>query len=112
MSKVKFLIAAIWQGVLSFISPVCIGLIYMDITGHSKGYSYDLGLERDISIMSGCVELLLWIAATVPSMIWLSKKLYQKKKIFAMIPITCFFLLFGIGILYFGWDEFLSCFGI
>lgn len=29
--------------IIAFISPMWFGIIYMDITGHSKGYAYNIG---------------------------------------------------------------------
>lgn len=49
-NKISFIISYLWTSAMMFFAPICIGIIYMDITGHSKGYSYDLGTEKDISI--------------------------------------------------------------
>ncbi|MDE5621326.1 MAG: hypothetical protein K2I80_12575 [Ruminococcus sp.] len=60
-NKILFGISFIWSGIIAlFILPICIGWIYMDITGHSKGYSYDLGDEKSISMLLGFVELIIW----------------------------------------------------
>ena len=67
ISKIKYCLNLIWTSLLAYSFPICFELIYLDITGHSKGYGYDLGSEKDISIMSGCVELLIWLILAVPS---------------------------------------------
>ena len=38
-----FVINTLWSAIISFTFPVCLGIIYMNITGHSKGYDYNLG---------------------------------------------------------------------
>ena len=59
MERLKLILACIWEAIIAYTAPMCIGLIYMDITGHSKGYAYDLGSEADISVAIGCVELII-----------------------------------------------------
>lgn len=59
MERLKLALTCIWEAIIAYTAPLCIGLIYMDITGHSKGYAYDLGSEVDISIAIGCVELII-----------------------------------------------------
>ena len=59
--------AFLWLAFISLISPVWTGLIYMDLTGHGKGYGYDLGAEADISAFFGIVLLLVWLAVLLPS---------------------------------------------
>ena len=65
-SKIIYCINFIWTSFVAFSFPICFGLIYLDITGHAKGYGYDLGSEKDVSIMLGCVELLIWLALALP----------------------------------------------
>jgi hypothetical protein len=48
-SKIIFCLNFLWASVIAFSFPLCFDLIHMNITGHSKGYDYDLGSEKDIS---------------------------------------------------------------
>ena len=73
-NKILYCINFIWTSFVAFSFPICFAWIYLDITGHSKGYGYDLGSEKDISIMVGCVELLFWLALALPSNIYIFRK--------------------------------------
>ena len=107
-NKILFGISFIWSGIIAFTLPICMGWIYMDITGHSKGYSYDLGGEKSISILLGCIELVIWLLLAVPSNIYLFSKI--KKKV---IPLIIFVGLFLLCVNFMGgWTEFGKCFNI
>lgn len=112
MKKAKTAIALIWQGFIALISPIWMGFIYMFITGHGKGYSYDLRSEADISIMIGAIALIFWIVAIVPVSIWLGKTLYHKKKWMWIISVILFVVLFAISVILIGFNNFLSMFGL
>ena len=72
--KIIFAINALWSAIIAFSFPICLGIIYMDITGFAKGYDYDLGSEKSISIMFGVVELIIWLIFAIPSNIYILKK--------------------------------------
>lgn len=98
----------LWSGIIAFTLPICMGWIYMDITGHSKGYSYDLGDQKSISILLGFIELIIWLLLAVPSNVYLFIKV--KKKI---IPVIIFAGLFVLCVNFMGgWAEFGKCFNI
>lgn len=111
MQKVKSFILIIWFICISIISPFWTGTIYMYITGHGKGYAYDLGSEADISVFLGFVLLIPWLLAILPVTAVLCKKCYKKKKIFVCIPLFVFAVLFAAGVYILGWRDFLSFFG-
>ena len=46
-NKILYCINFIWTSFVAFSFPICFTWIYLDITGHSKGYGYDLGSEKD-----------------------------------------------------------------
>lgn len=110
MKKIKMTLAVTWLALVSLISPIWIGIIYMDITGHGKGYSYHLGLETDISVWFGIIELVLWMTAFFPAFIWICVKLFLRKKALAVYPLIIFILLFVTGVLLLGWNNFVSAF--
>lgn len=112
MKRIKIIIATLWLVVIALISPIWIGIMYMDITGHGKGYDYNLGSEIDISIMLGIFELVVWLVATIPVTIWLCRKFYAIRKALFVVPLVLFILLFGSGVLFIGWNDFISAFGI
>lgn len=107
-NKILYGLNFLWCGVIAFTLPICMGWIYMDITGHSKGYSYDLGDEKDISILMGIVELIIWLLLAVPSNVYIFTK--TRKKI---IPVIIFAGLFLFCINFIGgWTEFGKFFNI
>ncbi len=86
--KVIYGLNFLWTNVIAFTFPICFAWIFLDITGHSKGYSYDLGSETDVSVMLGCFELLLWLALALPSNIYVIRKTLNKGRIYLLIPIA------------------------
>lgn len=111
MKKVKLVISIIWFLFVSLSSPLWIGCIYMNITGHGKGYAYDMGSEADIAVFFGVLLLLLWLLAILPVTISLCKKIYYKKKSFVWLPLLTFVGFFAVGICILGWNEFIRLFG-
>lgn len=107
---IKIALCTIWQSLMALISPIWIGIMVMNITGHSKGYGYDMQDEADISVFMGVIILLLWLAAILPGMIYLCKYCYRRKKPLSIIPIACFIVLFIIGVLLIGPAEFIKMF--
>ena len=73
--KIIFVINSLWSAIIAFTFPVCLGIIYMNITGHSKGYDYDLGSEKDISILLGIIELIVWLIFAIPSNVYILKRI-------------------------------------
>ncbi len=104
----QLFICSVWCILLSIVSPVC---IYMDITGHAKGYAYDLGAEKDISIIIGAVELMIYLSLLTPTLLYLCRRFYHIKKWMLLLPLMGYVVFFGIGIGIMGWSAFLSCFG-
>ena len=92
-SKIIYCLNFLWTGFIAFSFPICFGWIFLDITGNSKGYSYDLGTEKDVSIMIGCIELLIWFALALPSNIYVFRKTLGKGKAYLLIPILLYISL-------------------
>lgn len=91
MKRIKIIFSVFWFAFVSVISPAWMGLIYMNITGHGKGYAYDMGSEADIAVFFGIVELILWLIAFVPVMISLCKKDMSIKSYLYVFHFLCFF---------------------
>jgi len=66
-SKIFYCINFLWTCFVAFTFPICFEGIYLCITGHSKGYDYNLGEEKDISILLGCIGLIIWFVLAAPS---------------------------------------------
>ncbi len=111
IKKIINFISVLWFLFVGIISPVWTGCIYMYITGHGKGYAYDLGTETDISVLMGIVMLLLWLLAILPVTALLCKKCHKKKKSLTLLPLLVFIVLFATGIYITGWKEFVKFFG-
>lgn len=110
-SRIIFILNFLWSSFIAFTLPVCIGVIFMSITGHSKGYAYDLGAEKDISVIIGFIELFVWLVLAIPSNIYVFKRISRKKKLYVLIPIILFAALFCLCVyLIGGWVEFFSFF--
>lgn len=71
-----------------------------------------MGAEKDISMIFGVGMLVIWLLAVVPAIIWLCVKCYRYKKMFVLIPIAGFVLLFVIGVFFMGLNEFIGYFGV
>ncbi|MDE6798417.1 MAG: hypothetical protein K2J36_10485, partial [Ruminococcus sp.] len=92
-NKILYGLNFLWCGIIAFTLPVCMGWIYMDITGHSKGYDYDLGDEKSISVLLGCAELLIWIILALPSYVRFFWKIDNKLKIISVLIFSGLFIL-------------------
>ena len=52
-----------------------------------------MGAEKDISIMLGCIELLIWLALSLPSNIYVFRKTLSKGKAYLLIPAILYIVL-------------------
>lgn len=104
-SKIIYCLNFFWTSFVAFSFPICFEWIFLDLTGHSKGYSYDLGSEKDVSVMLGCIELLIWFALTLPSNIYVFRKTLVKSKAYLIILIILYIALAVICVMsaYGGW---------
>ncbi len=107
-NKIIYGINFIWASLIAFSFPICFEWIFLDITGHSKGYSYDLGADKDISVIIGCIELLIWLAITLPSNIYVFKKTLTKGKVYLLIPAIIYVTLAGVCLIktFGGWAAY------
>lgn len=109
--RIQFIFLCMWTALVMFTMPFCLGLIYMDIAGHSKGYDYNLGSETDIWIMMGIIEFIIWGALVIPSTFATCKKIALINKKYLFFIGVLMFLLFAGGIYFMGgWHEFIRCF--
>lgn len=97
-NKLLFAISFLWTGWIAFSAPVCLGVIYMDITGHGKGYDYDLGSEREVGVFLGWIELIVWLAAAILPAIFVIRKTKEKGRRYLFLPIAVYAVLFLSGI--------------
>lgn len=96
--KILYCLNFIWTSFIAFSFPFCFGWIFLDITGHAKGYGYDLGPEKDISMMFGCFELVIWLVLAVPSNIYVFRRTGKKGKHYVLIPVIVYIALAALCI--------------
>ncbi len=101
-SSIVYALNFLYTCILAFLFPICFGWIYLDITGHAKGYSYDLGPEKEVSILLGAVELVVWLALSLPSVIFIFRKTAAKGKKFLLLPVLLWVILAILCILLIG----------
>ena len=108
-NKVIFCFNLVLAFIIAFSFPICFEWIYMDITGHSKGFDYDLGSEKSVSVMLGSIELIIWLLLAVPSNIYIFGRIKRKAykfvlaAVYVLLSVLCVFM---IG----GWGEFAEFF--
>lgn len=108
-----FVLSCIWECIMSFTAPVCIGYLFMNITGHGKGYDYDLGSEKDIFIFLGIAALALWLGLLIPNSIFLFQRLKSMGGKYIIIGLMVIIIFFIAGILATGgFSNFLAYFNI
>ncbi len=95
-SKIIYWLNFLWSCIIALTFPICFGLIFLNITGHSKGYSYDLGSEKDVSVLLGIIELIIWLVIAMPSGIYVFSKIKKKGKKYLLLLIALH-LLFAVG---------------
>ena len=107
--KLIYWVNAIWTGFTAFTFPICFGWIYLDITGHSKGYSYNLGAEKDISVIFGCIELIIWLALSLPSAIYVFRKTMARGRLY-LLPAVITYILLAVFCIFItgGWSVYLK----
>lgn len=108
-NRIIYFLNLLWTSIIAFSFPICFGWIFLDITGHSKGYSYNLGAEKDISVLFGFIELLIWLALSLPSNIYVFRKTITKGKryLYGIIALNIILALICI-IITGGWSAYLK----
>ena len=108
IKKVIYCLNFIWTSFIAFSFPICFEMIFLCISGHSKGYGYDLGSEKDISVMFGLIGSLIWLALALPSNIYVFRKTLNKGKRYILIPIILYIALAlaCVIITYGGWANY------
>ncbi len=110
MGKPQLAIISMWQCLLGFLSPAFIGIIYMMITGHGKGYDYDLREETGFYVELGIIAVILYFCLIIPGFLWSGKAFCRIKKKTALLPCALFFVGFLITVCWMGFKNFLSFF--
>ncbi|MBR6580994.1 MAG: hypothetical protein IKK66_06815 [Ruminococcus sp.] len=104
-SKISYWLNLLWSCIVAFTFPICFGLIYLNLTGYAKGYSYNLGGEKDISVLLGVIELIIWLVFALPSNLYVFSKtkkngrkyLYMLIALYVILAVGCIFLTGGFA---------------
>lgn len=86
-NKISLILNFILSSLIAFSLPVASGIIFMNITGHSKGYGYDLRDEKDISVLFGCFELIILLTVATSSNVYLFKRISKKGKLITSLTV-------------------------
>ncbi len=97
-NRIVYCLNLVWTSFAAFTFPICFGLIFMCLTGHSKGYDYDLGSEKSVSVLFGFILLLILPAAVLPSEIYVVKRTAAKGRKYTAALLALYIALAAVGI--------------
>lgn len=92
-NKVAYSLNFIWTCLVAYFFPLCFGMIFLNITGHAKGYSYDLSGEQTISFLVGYIQFLIWRVISMPSLAYVFLKTKEKGNLYLLIPLILYMAL-------------------
>ena len=102
MKAIGNIFLGLWCGVASFISPVWIGMIMLNITGLI--YKYDYTMDEGTAGIIGVTLAILWILFGLIPNIYLARKVYFIKKKHLIVYLVCMAVLCVWGFAACGWD--------
>ena len=106
-----FVFSCIWECIMSFTAPVCIGYIYMEITGNNPVSLGGFGGKKDIFVFIGIIALALWLGLLLPNSIFLFQRLKSLGARYIIIGLIVIIIFFIAGILATGgFSSFLAYF--
>ena len=91
MKKIIDSFIGIWCGLVCFVSPIWLTLIFLNITGMI--YKYDYSMDEGTALIIGAGLFILWILIGAIPNIYFGKKLFFWKKQFFIVYIICVILL-------------------
>lgn len=100
--------ALIWHAWMGLVSPVWCTFIFYFITGNGKGFGYDLRGEKDLYIISGAIQLIIYLLVTVPVFVYLIQIFRKKGKWMSLIPVLIFVAGCVCTISAIGWRAFFT----
>jgi len=91
MKKIIDSFIGIWCGLVSFVSPIWLTVLYLNISGLI--YKYDYSMDDGTSLIIGAGLLILWILIGLVPNIYFGKKVCFLNKKFFTVYIICVVLL-------------------
>ena len=80
MKKIINSCIGIWCGLICFVSPIWLTVIYLNITG--RIYKYDYSMDEGTALIIGAALFILWVLIGAIPNIYFGKKLFFGKKQF------------------------------
>lgn len=102
MKRLVNIIWGAWCAFASFISPVWLTMIYLNITGLI--YQYDHSMDEGTAIFIGLFLLILWLLIVVLPIIGFMRYVYQINKKNLLFCIISMIVLVTVCIAVCGWD--------
>lgn len=78
MKKIGEIILGIWCALASFISPIWLTMMMLDLTGEI--YKYDYSADEGVAVILGAASLVVWVLAVLFPVILFLKKMYHRKR--------------------------------
>lgn len=83
MKKVFTVLLIVWSGFTSFVSPIWLTLIYLNLTGLI--YKYDYSMDEGTAGIFGIVLAVLWIVFAMIPNVATMKMMYNKDRRLAVV---------------------------
>lgn len=106
MKKITLSAVSIVYIATSYIAPHVLAMVFLNITGHPKGYGYDVGEEKGFYMVLGVLLLTVWVVSLVLTARYIYRKLSQKCKYSGWVMFACFLLTATISIVINGGFEY------
>lgn len=102
MKKIGEIILGLWCAFASFISPIWLTMIFLDLTGEI--YKYDYSIDEGVAGIIGAAELVVWgLAVLFPDIAFL-KKMYSRNRKYFFCALVFFTALAVICTAMCGWN--------
>ena len=95
--ELRFILFFLLDAVLGFITPCWSTKIFMHLNGSYNGWDWG-----GIAPLLGSLELFIWLAAVLSTLIYFSWLSFQIKRQLILIPLAGFLVFSGIGMLFLG----------
>lgn len=96
------IVFGLWCAITSFISPIWLTLIFLNLTGEI--YKYDYTMDSGTAGIFGVILLLAWVLLALLPDIYFIKKLYLIGRKYIIVAIIVFVLLMVLSIAMCNWD--------
>lgn len=108
IKKAIYVLLGIWCGLVCFVNPIWLIMVFLNITGIV--YKYDYSMDDGTAIIIGIALFIFWILLVLFPNVYLGNKLYSMNRKYIIIHIVCVVLLSILCLSMYDWDiiEFLT----